>query len=140
MSIKNSFVRTIISDPIVNSNTESTSTSNTEDESPIHTTESNVVMEDVADLIQKLDDAAPGDETHVDKQNLSNTLEEMKITPNIQKVIQKRFNSLHSFGGTPKARQPLMLSCLLSRSHVHTSGTKPAICLLGFYVVVSCNS
>ena len=31
---------------------------------------------------------------------------------------------------TPKARQPL-LSCLLSRSHVHTSGTKPAIC--GFF-------
>jgi hypothetical protein len=43
----------------------------------------------------------------------------------------------------PKARQPLMscisLSCLLWRTHVHTSGTKPAICLLGFYVV-SCNS
>ena len=35
---------------------------------------------------------------------------------------------------TPKARQPLMsclLSLRLSRSHVHTSGTKPAIC--GFF-------
>ena len=45
----------------------------------------------------------------------------------------------YSFGGTPKARQPLMLLCLLSlspsRSHVHTSGTKPAICLY----LVSCN-
>ena len=52
---------------------------------------------------------------------------------------------IDSFGGTPKARQPLMfclslcLSLCLSRSHVHTSGTKPAVCLLGFYVV-SCNS
>jgi len=47
----------------------------------------------------------------------------------------------YSFGGTPKARQPLMFcpSLCPSRSHVHTSGTKPAVCLLGFYVV-SCNS
>jgi len=48
---------------------------------------------------------------------------------------------VHSFGGTPKARQPLMfclslcLSLCLSRSHVHTSGTKPAVCLLGFLVI-----
>jgi hypothetical protein len=45
-----------------------------------------------------------------------------------------------SFGGTPKARQPLM-SCLLSpvslsRSHVHTSGTKPAFCLMWFLVII----
>ena len=47
----------------------------------------------------------------------------------------------YSFGGTPKARQPLLLSLsvslslCLSRSHVHTSGTKPAVCLLGFLVI-----
>ena len=43
----------------------------------------------------------------------------------------------YSFGGTPKARQPLLLSLSvsLSRSHVHTSGTNPAICLLGFLVI-----
>ena len=46
--------------------------------------------------------------------------------------------SPYSFGGTPKARQPLMLLCLLSPvpcpslSHVHTSVTKPAICLMWF--------
>jgi hypothetical protein len=33
----------------------------------------------VADLIQNLDDAAPGVETHVAKQNLCNTLDEMKM-------------------------------------------------------------
>ena len=43
----------------------------------------------------------------------------------------------YSFGGTPKARQPLMLCLSLrpSRSHVHTSGTKPAVCLLVFLVI-----
>jgi hypothetical protein len=48
----------------------------------------------------------------------------------------------YSFGGTPKARQPLM-SCPSvtlsrvrpSRSHVHTSGTKPAICLMWCLVI-----
>jgi hypothetical protein len=53
----------------------------------------------VADLIQNLDDAAPGVETHVAKQTLCNTLDEMKITPNIQRVIQQRFNSLHDKNG-----------------------------------------
>jgi hypothetical protein len=53
----------------------------------------------VADLIQNLDDAAPGVETHVAKEKLSNTLEEMKITPSIQRAIQQRFNSLHDKNG-----------------------------------------
>ena len=50
-------------------------------------------------------------------------------------------SSFHSFGGfLLKPGSPYVLSPVsLSRSHVHTSGTKPAICLLGFYVV-SCNS
>ena len=53
----------------------------------------------VADLIQNLDDAAPGDETHVAEDILHNTLEEMKITPSIQRAIQQRFNSLHDRNG-----------------------------------------
>ena len=56
--------------------------------------------------------------------------------------------SPYSFGGTPKARQPL-LSCpsvrssvitggtCPSRSHVHTSGTKPAIFCLMWFLVIS---
>ena len=50
-------------------------------------------------------------------------------------VVCRRINS---FGGTPKARQTLMfcLSVRQSRSHVHTSGTKPAICLMWFLVIV----
>ena len=53
----------------------------------------------VADLIQNLDDAAPGNETHIAEQILHNTLEEMKITPSIQRAIQQRFNSLHDRNG-----------------------------------------
>jgi hypothetical protein len=53
----------------------------------------------VADLIQNLDDAAPGDETHIAEQTLQNTLNDMKITPNLQRVIQQRFNSLHDRNG-----------------------------------------
>jgi hypothetical protein len=53
----------------------------------------------VADLTQNLDDAAPDVETHVAKQNLCNTLEKMKITSNIQREIQQRFNFLHAKNG-----------------------------------------
>jgi len=62
-----------------------------------------------------------------------------------QNETKQTRQKLYSFGGFLLSRQPLMscLSLCPSRSHVLTSGTKPiickpAICLLGFYVV-SCN-
>jgi hypothetical protein len=58
----------------------------------------------VADLIQKMDDAAPGDEKHIAAQNLNNTLDEMNITPTVQRKIQQRFNSLHD-------RNALVIGC-----------------------------
>ena len=58
----------------------------------------------VADLIQKMDDAAPGDEKHIAAQNLYNTLDEMNITPTVQRKIQQRFNSLHD-------RNALVIGC-----------------------------
>jgi hypothetical protein len=53
----------------------------------------------VGDLIQNLGDASPGDITNIAGQRLLNTLEDMKITPNVQGVIQRRFNSLHDRNG-----------------------------------------
>jgi len=44
------------------------------------------------------------DDTHIAEQILHNTLEEMKITPSIQKAIQQRFNSLHD-------RNALVIGC-----------------------------
>ena len=58
----------------------------------------------VADLIQKMDDAAPGDEKHIAAQNLYNTLDEMNITPTVQRKIQQRFNSLYD-------RNALVIGC-----------------------------
>jgi len=53
----------------------------------------------VGDLIQNLDDAAPDNETNNAEQILRDTLEDMKITPAIQRKIQKRFISHHNRNG-----------------------------------------
>jgi hypothetical protein len=53
----------------------------------------------VGDLIQNLDDASPGYESNIAGQRLLNTLKDMKITPNVQGVIQQRFNSLQDRNG-----------------------------------------
>jgi len=65
--------------------------------------------------------------------DMSATCRHAKRGPDIPNLFFWRF--------PPKARQPLMSCPLspvsLSRSHVHTSGTKPAICLLGFLVILN---
>jgi len=48
-------------------------------------------------------------------------------------VIKSGMTSLKV--GEAQSKSRFHCSLCPSRSHVHTSGTKPAICLLGFYVV-----
>ena len=62
-------------------------------------------------------------------------LKRIEAPPKIVKTWESGTRNFILLEVTPKARQPLLLLCILSAPHVHTSGTKPAICLY----VVSCN-